>query len=74
MMVSEEYYEVLVDSTNANRPHFLLNNNVLYVVYDETNANVPTVKTMKVTITRGYPVHNLNLSPGYPCSDYFKND
>lgn len=46
------FSEKMVDSTAANRAHFLLSGDTLYVLYDEKISGIPYVFGMKYSISR----------------------
>ena len=49
---SEVFSEVMVQSEFANRAHFLLLEDILYVVYDDSTTHSPKIYGLKYTIIR----------------------
>lgn len=49
---TQTYTETMVDSVKANRAHFLLQGDTLYVVYDDTTSGSPAIYGMSYALTR----------------------
>ena len=60
---SQTYTETMVDSTMANRAHFLLLNDTLYVVYDDSTSGSPTIYGLKYALTRGADTSTSDPAP-----------
>ena len=44
------YTVIVVDSTTATRAHFLLNDDVLFVIYDDAKSGSPDIYGMTIDI------------------------
>lgn len=49
---AETYSEIMVDSLKANRAHFLLLNDTLFVVYDESSSGTPSIFGLQYRVSR----------------------
>jgi hypothetical protein len=49
---AQTYTEIMVDSTKANRAHFLLQSDTLYVVYDDSTSGSPAIYALSYTLKR----------------------